>query len=74
MIKRQMGVAISEKMRKKLQIASEAGGHSLAEEIRRRVEQSFEAEIEINRLREQVKMLELLTQTLVQAALATTHE
>jgi hypothetical protein len=42
--KRQMGVALSDELRQKLSTASEAGGRSIAEEIRRRVEQSFEAD------------------------------
>jgi hypothetical protein len=38
----QMGVAFSPDVRTRLEAASAAGGHSLAEEIRRRVQRTFE--------------------------------
>jgi hypothetical protein len=43
-LKRQMGVALDPKLRARLEAASVTAGHSVASEIRRRLEQSFEAE------------------------------
>jgi hypothetical protein len=40
--KRQMGVALSDELRRKLEAASEAADRSIAEEIRIRLERSFE--------------------------------
>jgi plasmid stability protein len=39
--KRQMGVGLPEDLRARLEVASAAAGHSVAEEIRRRVERTF---------------------------------
>src|SRR5438128_1680405 len=42
--KRQMGVGLPDDLRAQLEAASAAGGHSVAEEIRRRLERTFEDE------------------------------
>jgi hypothetical protein len=42
--KKQMGVALGRDLKARLQDAADASGHSIAEEIRRRLEYSFELE------------------------------
>ena len=40
-VKRQMGVALPDDLREQLQLAADAAGHSVAAEIRKRVERTF---------------------------------
>lgn len=41
---KQIGVLLSDDTRKRLETAAAAGGHSIAEEIRQRLERTFEEE------------------------------
>ena len=43
-VKRQMGVALPDDLREQLQLAADAAGHSVAAEIRKRVEESFRSD------------------------------
>jgi|SRR5271165_256567 len=43
-VRRQLGVALDDELRERLAAAAEAKGHSIAEEVRQRVQQTFDAE------------------------------
>jgi hypothetical protein len=58
--KRQMGVALSDDLRRELETASVRAGHSIAEEIRRRLEWTLDLEPVDEATREFVKALAIL--------------